>query len=300
MRSLSSTRLHPSGTPSTWCSAVRHLGPHRHVLVGQQVGVAARHLVGEGRPELAGRDAAAAQLAVRAEERAFVPGRAAHQIAVLAARPLLGLAAAQPRSCKVSPYSPSHGMAVVADRRDRVMRSNANAPERSAPPATPRCPGRSAASRQRTRVPISRDDQPTCKLYHVASRPAPVDPLRVPWQRAGSRAGRLVPVPVPVAATTETGPRLLPGMSRLVMAKRTTSVHLETIRAAVAWPAGRCSIICSTSAISRSRRSCFAANPAPGASWRRPWPAAPSARSSSRAAFRCCPCRSSISAARRR
>ena len=64
------------------------------MLVGHQVGLAARHLVGERRAELARLHAPPAQLAVGPEERALVLGGAANQVAVLAARPLFEIARA--------------------------------------------------------------------------------------------------------------------------------------------------------------------------------------------------------------
>ena len=71
---------------------VGDLGPAGDVLVGQKVGIVAADLVGEGAAELGRLHAPAPQLAVGAEERALVLGGAAHQVAVLPARPLLDVA----------------------------------------------------------------------------------------------------------------------------------------------------------------------------------------------------------------
>ena len=126
MRSLSSTRLQPSAHAFDPVQRIGHLGPHRDVFVGQQVGLAARDLVRERGPELARLHAAAAQLAVGAEERALVLGGAANQVAVLAARRPVrdrGCAPTAPAACRR--IRPRRSSPVVADSRDRVTRSKA-------------------------------------------------------------------------------------------------------------------------------------------------------------------------------
>jgi hypothetical protein len=103
--------------------AVGHLGPGRHVLVGEQVGVVARDLVREGGAELAGLHAAPAQLAVGAEEGTFVLGAAAHEVAELAARPLLDLARPQRADLQrvgVLAFAHQAGGGVQARARDDV------------------------------------------------------------------------------------------------------------------------------------------------------------------------------------